>query len=198
MRVVAIFAFMAMLCLALAKTASRTVTDKVFFDITIDGEESGRITMGLYGDTVPKTAENFRELCRGEKKNDAGVQLTYTGSGFHRVIPGFMIQGGDFTNHDGTGGESIYGAKFDDENFKLKHARPFLLSMANAGPGTNGSQFFITTAATTWLNGKHVVFGEVLEGQELVQQIESYGSQAGTPSKKIQIKEAGVLSQGEL
>merc|ERR1712183_443646 len=143
-------------------------TSQVYFDITIDGKDAGRIVMGLYGGDVPKTAENFRALCTGEKgMGKSGKPLHYKGSGFHRVIPGFMLQGGDFTNGDGTGGESIYGEKFADENFKSKHTQKYLLSMANAGPGTNGSQFFITTAKTPWLDGKHVVFGRVLKGKEI-------------------------------
>ena len=142
-----------------------TVTDKVFFDIEINNEPAGRIVFGLFGNTVPKTANNFATLCDGSAgMGNSGKPLHYKGSSFHRIINNFMAQGGDFTSGDGRGGESIYGNKFADENFTLKHDRPYLLSMANAGPNTNGSQFFITFAPTAWLNGKHTVFGEVLEG----------------------------------
>ncbi|MER6303305.1 peptidylprolyl isomerase [Kitasatospora sp. NPDC001539] len=159
----------------------------VFFDITINDEPAGRIVFKLFDDVVPKTARNFRELATGQ--NGFG----YEGSGFHRVIPAFMLQGGDFTNHNGTGGKSIYGEKFADENFELKHDRPGLLSMANAGRNTNGSQFFITTIVTDWLDGKHVVFGEVVEGMDLVKKIESLGSQSGRTSAKITIAKSGVV-----
>ncbi|CAL8248007.1 unnamed protein product [Merluccius merluccius] len=160
---------------------------RVFFDLARDGKMLGRVTMVLNADVVPRTAENFRALCTGEKG------FGYKGSTFHRVIPGFMCQGGDFTNHNGTGGKSIYGNKFADENFTLKHTTPGTLSMANAGPNTNGSQFFICTAATKWLDGKHVVFGNVEEGMTVIQTVESYGSQSGKTNGKITIVDCGQL-----
>ncbi|MCX4849132.1 peptidylprolyl isomerase [Streptomyces sp. NBC_00893] len=165
------------------------MTSKVYFDITINDEPAGRITFKLFDDVVPKTAENFRQLATGEKG------FGYKGSSFHRIIPDFMLQGGDFTRGDGTGGQSIYGAKFPDENFKLSHTKPGQLSMANSGPHSNGSQFFITTIVTSWLDGKHVVFGEVddEDSLKLVKKIESLGSQSGRPQAKITIADSGTV-----
>ncbi|KAL9946541.1 hypothetical protein ACHAQF_005680 [Verticillium nonalfalfae] len=169
---------------------------RVFFDISIGGKSAGRVTFELYDDLVPKTAENFRALCTGEKGlGKSGKPLHYKGSIFHRIIKQFMIQGGDFTEGNGTGGESIYGAKFADEAFPKTHDRPFLLSMANAGPDTNGSQFFITTVPTPHLDNKHVVFGEVLNGKSIVRQLENLPTQNGDkPVKDAIIADCGVLT----
>ncbi|KAF4653859.1 hypothetical protein FOL47_010272 [Perkinsus chesapeaki] len=167
----------------------------VFFDITIGGSPAGRITFELFADVVPQTAENFRCLCTGEKgTGKSGKPLHFKGSGFHRIIPKFMCQGGDFTNGNGTGGESIYGSKFKDENFQLKHTGPGVLSMANAGPNTNGSQFFICTEKTSWLDGKHVVFGKVVDGMDVVRKMEGVGSSSGATSQPVVIADCGQLS----
>lgn len=168
----------------------------VFFDIAAGGKPLGRIEMLLRADVAPKTVENFRALCTGERGNGkvSGKPLHFKGSTFHRVIPEFMCQGGDFTQGNGTGGESIYGAKFADENFQLKHDGPGVLSMANAGANTNGSQFFLCTVPTPWLDGKHVVFGRVTSGMDVVKKVEGYGSANGRTSEKIVIVDCGQLS----
>jgi peptidylprolyl isomerase len=166
----------------------------VFFDVTVGAQPAGRVVMELFADAVPRTAENFRALCTGEKGvGKMGKPLHYKGSSFHRVIPGFMCQGGDFTAGNGTGGESIYGAKFADENFVHKHSGPGILSMANSGPNTNGSQFFLCTDECGWLDGKHVVFGKVVEGMEVVTAIEKVGSQSGRTSKPVVVADCGQL-----
>ncbi|KJY18131.1 MULTISPECIES: peptidylprolyl isomerase [Streptomyces] len=161
------------------------MSENVYFDITIADKPAGRIVFKLFDDVVPRTARNFRGLATGQ--NGYG----YAGSGFHRVIPNFMLQGGDFTHHNGTGGKSIYGVQFKDE-FTLKHTKPGLLSMANSGKNANGSQFFITTVVTSWLDDAHVAFGEVVEDMTVVKAIEALGSQSGTVKKPVKIAASGT------
>uniref|UniRef100_A0A8C7E8I4 Peptidyl-prolyl cis-trans isomerase n=1 Tax=Nothoprocta perdicaria TaxID=30464 RepID=A0A8C7E8I4_NOTPE len=169
---------------------------RAFFDVDVGGERVGRIVFELFADVVPKTAENFRALCTGEKGAGptTGKPLHYKGCPFHRIIKQFMVQGGDFSNQNGTGGESIYGEKFEDENFHYKHDKPGLLSMANAGPGTNGSQFFITTVPTSHLDGKHVVFGQVIKGMGVVKILENVEVNGEKPAKLCVIAECGEHS----
>lgn len=186
---VPLFAFFKFTAAAADLPENPEITHKVFFDIEEDGKSIGRITIGLFGSVVPKTVENFRQLAISEDP-----KFGYKGSIFHRIIPKFMLQGGDYETGKGYGGKSIYGGKFDDENFDLKHDRPYRLSMANAGKNTNGSQFFITTVVTSWLNGAHVVFGEVIEGFDVVDYMEkvktSYGDR---PVKELKIADSGEL-----
>ncbi|XP_037076761.1 peptidyl-prolyl cis-trans isomerase A2-like [Pollicipes pollicipes] len=185
-------AALALCCGALLTDAER-VTQEVYFDITIGGEQAGRIQIGLFGDTVPRTARNFAQLASTGAEL-GGQRGGYEGSPFHRVIKNFMLQGGDFTNRDGTGGFSIYGRSFEDENFKLHHTGPGILSMANSGPDTNGSQFFITTVPTSWLDGKHVVFGKVTRGMDVVRKIESLRTNSrDRPVQDVLIAKSGLV-----
>jgi peptidylprolyl isomerase len=173
-----------------------TKNPRVFFKLSANGSPLGELVFELRSDVAPKTAENFRQLCVGQSaKAPSGQSLSYKGSSFHRIIPSFMCQGGDFTQGNGTGGWSIYGARFNDENFTLKHNTPGLLSMANAGPNTNGSQFFITTVPCPWLDGKHTVFGKLIQGQDVLKTLESFGSQSGKPKAKVTIDDCGELPE---
>ncbi|XP_071531192.1 peptidyl-prolyl cis-trans isomerase E isoform X1 [Panulirus ornatus] len=169
------------------KAKKKKTNPQVYFDIKAGKSLVGRIVMQLRADVVPKTVENFRCLCTHEKG------YGYQGSIFHRIIPGFVCQGGDFTNHNGTGGRSIYGAKFEDENFKLRHTGPGILSMANSGPNSNGSQFFLTAERTEWLDKKHVVFGQVISGLDVIRKIEKWGTKSGKPTEKVIISNCGEL-----
>ncbi|MCJ1415508.1 Peptidyl-prolyl cis-trans isomerase H [Xylographa parallela] len=174
--------------------APTTPNPVVFFDITLGGESLGRIKMELFANVTPKTAENFRQFCTGETKNSQGRPQGYKGCRFHRVIPNFMIQGGDFLNGDGSGSTSIYGTKsFADENFILKHDTAGLLSMANSGPNSNGSQFFITTTPTPFLNNKHVVFGKVVDGMDVVRKIENTRTRSERPVSDVVVSMCGEM-----
>ncbi|XP_024990049.1 peptidyl-prolyl cis-trans isomerase CYP21-1-like [Cynara cardunculus var. scolymus] len=175
------------------------ITHRVFLDVDIDKQRLGRIVLGLYGEVVPKTVENFRSLCTGELgKGASGKPLHYKGTPFHRIIPGFMIQGGDIVYRDGRGNESIYGGTFRDENFKIKHSHAGMVAMVNSGPDSNGSQFFITTVKAYWLDGEHVVFGKVIEGMDNVYAIEGgAGTYSGKPRKKVVISDSGEIPKNE-
>jgi peptidylprolyl isomerase len=180
--------------MTVASTTAVAANPKVALDVSIGGKPAGTLTLELFADTVPKTAENFRALCTGEKgMGKSGKPLSYAGTPFHRIIQGFMIQGGDFTRGNGTGGESIYGETFADENFELKHTGPGILSMANAGPNTNGSQFFITVAETPWLDGKHVVFGKVVDGMDVLKKMEAEGSRSGKTTSPVVLESCRQL-----
>ncbi|KAE9616457.1 hypothetical protein Lal_00034813 [Lupinus albus] len=175
------------------------ITHRVFLDVDIDKQRLGRIVIGLYGHVVPKTVENFRALCTGEKGESAsGLKLHYKGTPLHRIISGFVIQGGDIVHHDGKGSGSIYGGTFPDENFKIKHSHAGVVSMTNSGPDSNGSQFFITTVKAYWLDGEHVVFGKVVEGMDIVFAIEGgAGTYSGKPRKKVVIADSGEIPKSQ-
>ncbi|XP_043714147.1 peptidyl-prolyl cis-trans isomerase CYP21-1 [Telopea speciosissima] len=204
-----VFLFVAVIIIYLAFSTSRPAEDKVeevpeithrvFLDVDIDGQRIGRVVIGLYGQVVPKTVENFRALCTGEKGKDAnGKKLHYKGRPFHRIVSGFMIQGGDIVSGDGKGSVSIYGGTFSDENFKIKHSHAGVVSMVNSGPDSNGSQFFITTVKTGWLDGEHVVFGKVIEGMDTVYAIEGgAGTYSGKPRKKVVIADSGEIPKSK-
>lgn len=175
------------------------ITHRVFLDIDIDKQRLGRIVIGLYGQVVPKTVENFRALCTGEKGESAsGVKLHYKGTPFHRIVSGFVIQGGDIVHRDGKASESIYGGTFPDENFRIKHSHAGVVSMANSGPDSNGSQFFFTTVKASWLDGDHVVFGKVVQGMDTVFAIEGgAGTYSGKPRKKVVIADSGEIPKSK-
>ncbi|KAL6270809.1 hypothetical protein ACE6H2_027720 [Prunus campanulata] len=175
------------------------ITHRVYLDVDIEGQHLGRIVIGLYGQVVPKTVENFRALCTGEKgKGAKGTPLHYKGTPFHRIVSGFMIQGGDIVYRDGRGYESIYGGTFADENFRVKHSHAGVVSMVNSGPDSNGSQFFITTIKASWLDGEHVVIGKVIQGMDTVYAIEGgAGTYSGKPRKKVTVAESGEITQSQ-
>lgn len=199
MKCLSIFAAFALIAAAYGATGPK-VTDHVYFDMEIGGEKVGRLVFGLFGNTVEKTAENFRKLCTHETEGFDGRDggYGYTDSIFHRIIPGFMAQGGDFENSDGTGGSGWNSAKFKDENFKLNHVARGYLSMANAGPHTNGSQFFILFTDTPWLNGRHVVFGKVVEGMDILDKLEAVKtSSSDRPQDVVKVVKSGALELAE-
>ena len=171
-----------------------TKNPRAFFDIAIANKPVGRLTFEVFKNDVPKTSDNFLAFCKGYKMNES-ANISYKDTIFHRIIPDFMCQGGDIMNGNGTGSVSIYGRKFEDENFKIKHDKPGLLSMANSGPNTNGSQFFLTTVETPWLDGHHVVFGELKEGLDVLKTMENEGSGSGTTKNKVSIHDCGVLEE---
>ncbi|KAI4297750.1 hypothetical protein L6164_037621 [Bauhinia variegata] len=175
------------------------ITHRVYLDVDIEDQHLGRIVIGLYGQVVPKTVENFRALCTGEKsKTASGIKLHYKGIPFHRIISGFVIQGGDIVHRNGRGYESIYGGTFPDENFKIKHSHAGVVSMVNSGPDSNGSQFFITTVKSSWLDGEHVVFGKVIQGMDTVFAIEGgAGTYSGKPRKKVVIADSGEIPKSQ-
>nr|KYP44071.1 Peptidyl-prolyl cis-trans isomerase CYP19-4 [Cajanus cajan] len=175
------------------------ITHRVFLEVDIDGQRLGRIVIGLYGQVVPKTVENFRALCTGTwSLHIFGVKLHYKGIPFHRIISGFVIQGGDIVHHDGRGYESVYGSTFPDETFKTKHSHAGVVSMVNSGPDSNGSQFFITTVKASWLDGEHVVFGKVVQGMDTVFAIEGgAGTYNGKPRKKVVIADSGEIPKSQ-
>jgi cyclophilin family peptidyl-prolyl cis-trans isomerase len=171
-----------------------TITERTYMDFSIDGEPAGRVEYGLYGNYVPRTAQNFKQLCTGEAGEGAsGKPLFYKGCKIHRIIPDFMFQGGDFDNEDGTGGESIFGRTFEDEKFGVSHDKKGLLSMANSGPDSNGSQFFITVDKAPWLDGTHVVFGEVTAGMDVADRVAKFGGDEGKPTAEVRITDCGVV-----
>uniref|UniRef100_A0A7N0U7R9 Peptidyl-prolyl cis-trans isomerase n=1 Tax=Kalanchoe fedtschenkoi TaxID=63787 RepID=A0A7N0U7R9_KALFE len=174
------------------------ITHRVFLDVDIDGQRLGRIVIGLYGKVVPLTVENFRALCTEKGIGVKGKRLHYKGTPFHRIVSGFVVQGGDVVNGDGTGSDCIYGDTFRDENFRIKHSHAGVVSMVNSGPNSNNSQFFITTIKTWWLDGEHVAFGKVIQGMDTVYAIEGgAGTYSGKPRKKVIIADSGEIPKSE-
>ena len=191
-------AFLATVTYTRILPSEAVVTQAVAITVSLDGETmTDKLVLGLFGNNTPKTVENFRDICAVPDLEEGGVTLSYDGSPFHRIIPNFMIQGGDFTNRNGTGGRSKWGAKFNDENFDVGHAK-WVISMANAGPNTNGSQFFITTSETPWLDGRHTVFGRLLMGKTLALKMEKQGSSSGRTKVPVIFESCELLSDEEM